>query len=190
MMKAIVACGLGPCAALLLALQPTEPARAKEEGLALFAKMMPVFGHARCANCHGLVSPTNDTHPGGKIPDVVITSAGMLESNDQCLVCHSDKTFRSPLPPNEKGSEDTEESTELPDAGRWRLPPPSMHFAGKSTLKVCEQMQAWVEENGKADAGVLAHLTNDPLIAWGFEGRSAGARDPEPASCAGGRQPS
>lgn len=182
MMKAIVPFGLGPCAAVLFALGANEQPRGKEEGLTLFARMMPVFAHARCANCHGLVDPTQDTHPGGKIPDVVITSAGMLESNDQCLACHTEKTFRVPMPPNEKGSEDTEESAELPEASRWRLPPTSMHFAGKSTMKVCEQMQAFVEENGKAEAGVLAHLTNDPLIAWAFEGRAAGARDPDPAS--------
>jgi len=51
---------------------PLVQAQAANSGdpLSLFSKMMPVFMHPRCVNCHGLTDPSQNTnHGGGLVTD-------------------------------------------------------------------------------------------------------------------------
>lgn len=145
---------------LLIAVAPllaAAQAPGGEDPIVLFAKMMPVFSHSRCENCHGAVNPFyGDTHEGGVIPagfDWTVDDMGMR--NTTCLTsgCHSVS----------------------PD---WRLAPRRFEFAGKDTKQLCKQQAESVER--RPGGGYLDHLNGDFLIELAFEGYSGGA-SPVPA---------
>jgi len=49
--------------------------RVADEPLVLFQKMMPVFMHPRCLNCHGVVDPVSgQNHEGKAVPPGVDTA--------------------------------------------------------------------------------------------------------------------
>ena len=65
---------------------PVVPGQAQSSSsshpLSLFAKMMPVFTHPRCANCHGNTDPSQDLNHGG----------GRVDAGESCMDggCHVD----------------------------------------------------------------------------------------------------
>lgn len=64
--------------ALSLPCSTALPQRAVHDPLTLFAKMMPVLSHERCANCHGATNPlTGDYHPGA------------IKPSAKCESCHT-----------------------------------------------------------------------------------------------------
>ncbi len=72
-----IAAAVGLTAILLLPAKVSAQ-RAVVDPLTLFAKMMPVLSHERCANCHGATNPyTGEYHPGAISP------------NAQCQTCHT-----------------------------------------------------------------------------------------------------
>jgi hypothetical protein len=55
--------------------------RGDNEGLKLFEKMLPVFMHPRCLNCHGGTNPvTGENHPdpGGAIGGIPVLGRQMV----------------------------------------------------------------------------------------------------------------
>jgi hypothetical protein len=123
-----------------------------EDPIVLFAKMMPVFSHSRCENCHGAVNPFNgDTHEGGVIrAGFDWTTGDMGMRNTACLAsgCHS----------------------VAPD---WRLAPHHLDFVGKDTKQLCKLQAEQVKR--RSGDGYLSHLNGDILIDLAFEGYSGGA---------------
>jgi hypothetical protein len=132
----------------------TAPAAAgtEETPLQLFAKLMPVFTHSRCENCHGALNPfTGATHPGGVIrANFDYTTEDMGMRNASCLAagCH----------------------TTSPD---WRLAPRHLAFVNKDTKQLCKQQAEQVR--ARTPAGYLGHLNGDILVDLAFEGYSGGA---------------
>jgi len=118
----------------------------------LFAKLMPVFTHSRCINCHGAVNPfAGNTHDGGVIAagfDFTVEDMGVR--NAACLQCH----------------------TTSPD---WRLAPRHLAFVNMDTKALC-QLQA-DQVRRRSPAGYISHLEGDILIDLAFEGYSGGASD-------------
>lgn len=128
-------------------------AQAPREPLDYFSDMMPVFTHARCMNCHGVVDPeTGVNHDGGVVgPGESCTSS-----------CHNQA--------------DNDNRTGLDD---WHLPPPERFFVGKDVRALCAQMAERVARDGQQH--FMDHLQSDLQIDLGFQGRSGGAReDPQP----------
>ncbi len=142
---------------------PAQPrTRSGSDVNELFAKIYPVFTHARCINCHGVVqslpgnirSVTGDTHPGEAQGDAQVAA--------DCSVCH-----------------------EEPDVERhWQFTAPeSMWWVGKDIDQLCALQSAQVTNFNTAAGGssastpgsYLHHLTSDPLITQAFRGRAGGA---------------
>lgn len=118
----------------------------------LFAKLMPVFTHSRCENCHGAVNPfAGNTHDGGVIPagfDWTVEDMGMR--NAACLTCHT-------------------------TAADWRLAPRHLAFVNLDAKALC-QLQA-DQVRRLSPAGYISHLEGDILIDLAFEGYSGGASE-------------
>lgn len=140
------------------------PAPASSDPLDLFSAMMPVFTHARCANCHGAVDPhaesgpLADTHDGG-----IVAPGGTCADSG----CHSQ-------------TDDSHDET------RWQTASPSHNFNGRSARQLCD-MQSGVADgmNSSRTDGYFQHLSTDFLIDLAFVGQSGGASnsaDPPPMS--------
>ena len=150
------------CCALLLAAGTTLVSAQQKpvagDPLELFAVMMPVFSHARCANCHGGVDPhaesgpLADTHDGGIIP----MGATCADSG-----CHTQ-------------TDDSHPETQ------WKTAAPHHAFGGKSAKELCD-MQSPIAQRMKAPEDYFHHLNGDFLIDLAFVGRSGGANTSDPA---------
>jgi len=111
-----------------------------------FAKMMPVFRHPRCTNCHGGVNPFVEQEVGGH-------RGGAMEppppfNREQCQECHDQLVG-------------------------WDIPGTPLFFAGKSDEEICMQVKAFAEtghsfvEHIRHDHGLIQ------FIAAGFKGDRA-----------------
>lgn len=138
---------------------------ASGEPIELFAKLMPVFTHPRCANCHGGVDPFNEykgppavEHGGGVIGE---PTDSMDERNEECGGCHNE----------------TERI-----ANSWVLASqikPDRNFVGKSTQQMCEEQAFEVINMPKhTSRSWPEHLEVDVLITQSFDGRAGGQRSP------------
>jgi len=122
--------------------------------LELFSRMMPVFTHPRCANCHGAVDPhaesgpLEDSHSGGIVP-----AGGTCADSG----CHTQ-------------TDDSHEET------RWKTASPFHNFNGKTPKQLCD-MQSEVADhlNTLRRDGYFMHLNTDFLIDLAFVGQSGGA---------------
>jgi hypothetical protein len=125
-----------------------------DDPLAKFGRLMPVFTHPRCVNCHGNINPfgpdpnhtTVEPDPGnGSLVDA--QGDQLRTRNQECLGCH-----------------------DASDAVAWRLAPRRMDFRGRNvpnpTLTLCQQIEA---EQRTAEA-FREHLLGDPLQVVAFNG--------------------
>ncbi len=130
----------------------------------LFAKLMPVFSHARCINCHGRVDPFYEfrgppqvEHGGEVVGD---PNDPPMERIDACDGCH-------------------DATPEI--ANTWMLATligPHLNWVGKSTKELCE-LQAHEYRRMKTAARTwMQHLNVDVLITQAFDGMAGGAREP------------
>lgn len=123
--------------------------------LELFSRMMPVFGHPRCANCHGGVDPfaMNMTYFGSTAPQ---HGGGQVDRDENCTQggCHDNSTVE----------------------GAWRLAPAHLKFSGKTVKELCELQSA---ESHVGHGNYLSHLSSDRLIGAAFDGDKGGAGSPE-----------
>ena len=156
---------------------PTAEARVRRstDGLALFDKMMPVWGHMRCVGCHSGIDPFSNAHLGGPVDrkSVTFDASGILEPNQPaCLQCHDAQTRDVPAPnPRFAGQKIT--------VGPWRLAPSVFSFVGKNDKAMCDMMVQAVKDMGLND--FLNHLRTDTLIGIAFVGTRGGA-EPKAAS--------
>jgi hypothetical protein len=138
----------------LIAIAVPADAADMEDPLSLFAKMMPVFGHPRCTNCHGGMDPSSRerdalaavNHPGG------------VRGQPECPECHN-------------------ATQEIRDA--WRVPRHDLFgFLGKNAKQMCEMQADKVRQVSRPT--YYRHLETDALITQSFDGMAGGARDPDP----------
>ena len=115
-----------------------------------FDKMLPVFSHPRCMNCHGGVNPYVDPqvgrHLGGKMTD---SATGAPLPASTCQDCHS----------------------ELPG---WDVPGQPMFFIGKSPRDLCVQFKEFAPTGGTEFVNHITHEPTGPqFIANAFLGTRA-----------------
>ncbi len=120
--------------------------------LELFGKLMPVFTHPRCANCHGAVDPHADSGPLANSHD-----GGIVPQGGSCAEggCHTD---------------------DIHPQTRWKTALPSHNFNGRTAKQLCD-MQSGVADtmNARTPDGYFHHLHTDYLIELAFMGESGGA---------------
>lgn len=146
---ASVIAGALVAATAVLGAAVSSPARraVATDPMTLFQKLVPVFTHPRCLNCHGGTDPLTGLGHGG----------GAIDSTADCGSCHD----ASPPAPHD-----------------WKLAPSIFSFVGRGARALCTMQADFAMTQGAG--GYIQHLETDPLIDLGFEGRAAGARDPDP----------
>ena len=104
------------------------PGGKQVEAVKAFAKMMPVFKHDRCLNCHGKFNVLSvDEHSGAvnakesKLdPTTLLTVSERIAFHKPCANCHN-QIHGKGVPP--------ELTTNVVISG-WMLPPPPMRWGG------------------------------------------------------------
>ena len=97
-----------------------------------FSKMMPVFRHPRCLNCHGGLDIFSDQHPGASgldEQDLTLLTRELRDSvsRQQCEDCHDN--IRRMNSPSGKGG--------------WMIPNPPVFFVdGAGAVKSDEKLPA------------------------------------------------
>ena len=146
------------CAGAALA-APTTPGTTK--GLKAFETVRKVFQHPRCQNCHIPGDAPLQFDEGRTHGQSVVRGAdGHGAVGLQCATCHG-----AANPPASYGAHVP------PGAPNWHLPPPEhkMVFIGKSGAELCALIKDPQATNGKDLPAMLEHVTNDKLVAWGWD---------------------
>jgi hypothetical protein len=96
---------------------PSCPLSVKEQvdAVKAFGKMLPVFRHPRCLNCHGGLDPMSEKHPGKDQLEGITNDSIFLAT---CQDCHDGL----------KG---------------WHVPGEGLFFVGKSDEELCKQMKGF-----------------------------------------------
>lgn len=124
---------------------------------AAFLEAYKVFMHPRCMNCH----PNGDRPLQGN--DSHIHAQNVQRGPDgkglfalKCANCHQDMNLPGANMP--------------PGNPNWHLTPPEMPmvFQGRSPRELALQMVDTKQNGGKSLAELLHHVTNDPLVKWGW----------------------
>jgi len=147
------------------------PVGKQVQAVKAFAEMLPVFRHARCANCHGDFDiRSTDQHSGAVAanaskldPRATLTVPQRVTLHQGCGTCHSQvegKAVRRGLT----------DSTVLTG---WMVPPEPMLWVGKDDEQLCILVKSF-EEN--ADSFV-SHVRSDhgeiQFLKAAFEGKRA-----------------
>jgi hypothetical protein len=127
-----------------------------------FDTLYRVLQSPRCRNCH----PAGDAplqFDDGR-PHAMNITRRSEKNGLTCATCHRDKNGTRPNQP--------------PGAPNWHLPPPEtpMVFEGRTPAQLCAQLKDPKQTGGRDLAALVAHVANDPLVAWGWDpgpGRSA-----------------
>ena len=149
-------------AALPLALaacsRPETPERA--QAVAAFATVQRVLQHPRCQNCHipgnaPLQFDAGLTHAMG----VMRGPAGHGAPGLPCATCHGESNPPASYGPNAP-----------PGAPHWGLPPPDhkMAWFGLSPAALCEMVKDKRRNGGRDFAALIAHVSEDKLVLWGW----------------------
>ena len=120
------------------------PPEAQVKSYKAFEKMMPVFRHARCANCHGGVNPFKPEAVGGHGGGEEDPAEGI----DACQECHG----------------------RLP---KWDVPGSPMFFTGRSTEDLCMQMKQFERTGASFIDHIQRDHGSTQFIAAGFAGLRA-----------------
>ena len=132
-------------------------AAAYERSNNAFATVYRVLQHPRCLNCH----------PAGTVPlqgdDSRLHGQNVQSGPDgkglyalRCANCHLDRNSPGAnLPPGAPG---------------WHLPHPRMPlvFEGRSAAQLAQQLADPAHNGNRTPADLLHHVTEDPLVLWGW----------------------
>ena len=134
---------------------PTMTPEAKLEGARLYLQIHQVLTHPRCLNCH----PKDDSPKQGdqrRVHTPAITR-GPYDNGPlglPCAACHQQANYAA---------------SGVPGAPGWRLAPISMAWEDKTPRELCRALLDQ-RTNGNRDLNAMvAHLTQNKLIAWGWE---------------------
>ena len=149
-------------AALLLApaacSRPSTPERT--QAVAAFATVERVFQHPRCQNCHILGDAPLQFDAG--VPHALGVTrgpAGHGAPGLPCATCHGESNPPASYGPNAP-----------PGAPHWGLPPPDhkMAWFGLSPAALCEMVKDKGRNGGRDFAALIAHVSEDKLVLWGW----------------------
>ncbi len=149
-------------AALLLApaacSRPSTPERT--QAVAAFATVQRVFQHPRCQNCHILGDAPLQFDAG--VPHALGVTrgpAGHGAPGLPCATCHGEFNPPASYGPNAP-----------PGAPHWGLPPPDhkMAWFGLSPAALCEMVRDKGRNGGRDFAALIAHVSEDKLVLWGW----------------------
>ena len=149
-------------ASLAAAAEPAASPASKEEP---FDVVADVLLSPRCRNCH----PAGDRplqYDDGRVHAQEVGRQATRLGLD-CSACHQAAMPVEPMAgPNVP-----------PGAPHWGLPPEEtpMVFEGRSPAQLCAQLKDPEQTGGKDLAGLLHHVSEDALVAWGWnpgEGRT------------------
>ena len=136
--------------------QPAQP----DAALKAFETLRSVLQHPRCQNCH---IPGDAPLQGdeGRTHDQYVARGtdGLGGPVMRCYLCHTDKNLPASYGTNVP-----------PGAPNWRLPSPQtkMVFIGLTPRQLCRSIKDRRATGGKDLAGMLAHVRDDSLVAWGW----------------------
>ena len=143
---------LGTAALITLGITTESNAR-RSQGLAAFEKMMPVFQHPRCLNCHRSDFPRIREQQQRHYPRVRPVNEGMGAGGEQCLLCHK---------------EENNVLTRIPGAHKWRMAPYSMSWDGLDAADICENLKDRAMNGDRDLAAIKHHLEHDKLVHWAW----------------------
>jgi hypothetical protein len=143
-----------------------------------FAQAYKVFMHPRCVNCH----PAGDAPLRGK--DSTTHSGLRLHRGAdgqglytlKCTNCHQAQNQQGLHVPPGAPNILSDGSLDL-TTPRWHLPSAKtpMIFQERSAAQLCRQLQDPQENGGLTAERLIHHVSNDPLVLWGWnpgEGRT------------------
>lgn len=133
--------------------QPQSPDA--ERSLEAFKTVARVLRHPRCLNCH----------PSGDVPRVgddrhlhlMNVQRGPKDhgvAGLECSACHQTKN---------------QHIAGIPGAPHWGLAPRSMGWEGLDDHALAEQLKDRTRNGDRSFDDLIHHMTNDPLVAWGWE---------------------
>jgi hypothetical protein len=136
----------------------------KERAVSLFVEAGRVLQHPRCLNCHPAGDrPTQGENGHPHEPLVVRGLDGLGAIGMRCTTCHGPANFGA-----------------VPGHPLWHLAPVEMAWAGKSLGAICEQIKDPKRNGGKPLTKIVAHMTTDSLVGWGWN--PGNTREPAPGS--------
>jgi len=160
-----------PILLLVIPLAACDPAaKARAQAVAAFATVQEVFQHPRCQNCH--IPGDAPLQFDAGLPHAMAVTRGPTGTGAPglpCAACHG-----SANPPAGYGPHAP------PGAPHWGLPPPShkMVFIGLSPAELCAAIQDPDANGGRDFAALIEHVSQDPLVLWGWD--PGGERAPVP----------
>jgi len=144
--------------------QPAQGAQTEADG-ALFIAFVPVLRHPRCMNCHSSGDFPRQGDDGHQhIMNVRRGADGHGVTAEKCVTCHQDHNLAGEHLP--------------PGAPNWGLPPRAtpMIWQGLTDAQLCRSIKDRKQNKNRNLDQLVEHLTEDKLVAWGWnpgEGRAA-----------------
>jgi hypothetical protein len=136
---------------------PNVASTASSNDGTLFTAFVPVLRHPRCMNCHSkgdYPRQGDDSHP--HTMNIRRGPAGFGVTAVHCSTCHQDHNLgEAHLPPG---------------APAWHLPSPSMPmiWEGLTDAQLCQSIKDPKQNKGRNLDQLVEHLTEDKLVAWGW----------------------
>jgi hypothetical protein len=138
----------------------------KERSLALFGEAGKVLTHPRCVNCHPAGNrPLQGDEQRLHQPLVVRGDGGMGATGMRCITCHGEANY---------------DPAKVPGNPAWHLAPEEMAWQGKSLGQICEQIKDPARNGGKDMKALIAHMSEDSLVGWGWT--PGPGREPAPGN--------
>ncbi len=132
----------------------------RDNGLRAFETVRMVLQHPRCQNCHiPGDAPLQFDEGRMHAQNVKRGAEGKGVPGLTCGTCHA--TTNSPASYGPQAP---------PGAPNWHLPPPSrkMVFIGLSSGELCRGLKDRTANGGKGLAELVAHVSHDKLVLWGW----------------------
>lgn len=128
------------------------PVAPEAEAVAAFTQVASVLQHPRCMNCH----PAGDVPLQGdaSLPHTMQIRRTSPAVGLPCSTCHREQGLDLPNLP--------------PASPHWRLPPANQVFEGRSLGELCRQLNDPTRTGGRDLAALLAHVSHDELVLWGW----------------------
>lgn len=154
-LNVVVASALAGLVMLVFA-QPAQAQQAVNaaSAIAAFGEVAKTLQHPRCLNCHQADVPLQKS---GRVhvPLVVRGVADNGVPGMSCNSCHALDTGNNAV-------------TGVPGAPHWQLAPRSMNWAGMDVNGLCLMLRDPKRNGGRDGAALLAHMTKDALVLWGW----------------------
>ena len=140
---------------------PAASAAPARDAVAAFETVRVVLQSPRCVNCHPVGDvPLQGDHGRPHQPLIKRGPEGTGVAGLSCAACHGKQN-----PPASYGAH------QPPGVSTgWRLPPAAhpMVFAGLGSAALCEQLKDRERNGGKSMEALIAHVSADPLVLWGW----------------------